>query len=227
MRVLLVEDDPDFRLVATRALGRAGIELLTAEDGPSALRLLAEDQDAVDCVLLDVVMPGTSGWDLFTRIRGEVEDIPVIFVTGRESLEERVRGLRMGADDYLVKPVEFPELVARIEAVLRRRRELSDLTFGDLRLEQRRRVVTRASQRVALSPREFDLLCALMRGDGKVVARETLLHEVWGLDRDPGTNVLDVHIGRLRRKLDALGPPLIETVRGSGYRLLRHPPAEA
>ncbi|MEM7310132.1 MAG: response regulator transcription factor [Planctomycetota bacterium] len=228
MRVLLVEDDPDFRLVASHALERAGIETVASETAEDGLRqLAAAEPGTFDCILLDVVMPGASGWDVLLEVREKGDEIPVIFVTGRESLEERVRGLRMGADDYLVKPVEFEELVARIEAVLRRRRELADITFGDLRLELTRRKVTRSQKRVDLSPREYDLLLALARGAGEVVSRETLLRDVWDLPFDPGTNVLDVHIGRLRKKLDVHGPPLIQTVRGEGYKLVRHQTAQS
>jgi two-component system copper resistance phosphate regulon response regulator CusR len=228
MRVLLVEDDQDFRLVAQHALRNAGVQAESASSAEEGLRLLrASAPGTFDCVLLDVVMPGASGWDLLLEIREHGDEIPVIFVTGRESVEERVRGLRMGADDYLVKPVEFEELVARIEAVLRRRREMADIHFGDLHLDLARRRVSRGEKRVELSPREYDLLLVLARASGRIVPREKLLGDVWDLPFDPGTNVLDVHIGRLRKKLDAHGPPLIRTVRGSGYQLVAHGGAES
>jgi two-component system copper resistance phosphate regulon response regulator CusR len=228
MHVLLVEDDPDFRLVAKHALSRVGIDVETADDAEEGLRFLREHPPGtVDCVLLDVVLPGASGWDLLLQIREEGEEIPVIFVTGQESVAERVRGLRMGADDYLVKPIEFEELAARIEAVLRRRRELADVHFGDLHVDLGRRRVHRSGTRVELSPREYDLLLVLARAGGEVVSRDKILGEVWDLEFDPGTNVLDVHIGRLRKKLDRAGPPLIRTVRGEGYQLVEHTPSES
>ncbi len=222
MRVLLVEDDPDFRLLAQHALGKSGVQVESAPSAEAALaRLRAGPPGWFDCVLLDVVMPGASGWDLLLEIREQGDEVPVIFVTGREKVEERVRGLRMGADDYLVKPIEFDELLARIEAVLRRRRELADIRFGELHLDLARRRASRGKQRIELSPREYDLLLVLARAGGQVVSRERLLGEVWDLPFDPGTNVLDVHIGRLRKKLDVHGPPLIRTVRGAGYQLVQ------
>ncbi|MCZ6598449.1 MAG: response regulator transcription factor [Planctomycetota bacterium] len=223
MRVLIVDDDPDFRIFTTHALEGAGIEYACAEDGLEGLRLLKESpRGSFDLILLDVVMPGASGWDLLLELREKGNEIPVIFVTGREKVEERVRGLRLGADDYLVKPVAFEELIARIEAVLRRRNELANIEFGDLTLDLARRKADRAGVPVDLSPREYDLLLALARGGGETVSRADLLREVWGLPFDPGTNVLDVHIGRVRRKTDRLGRPLIRTVRGEGYQLVRH-----
>ena len=222
MRVLLVEDDPDFRLVALHALQRFGIEAVEATCAEEGLSLLGSSEPGFDCILLDIMMPGASGWDLLIELREIGNETPIIFVTGRETLEEKVRGLRMGADDYLVKPIEFEELVARIEAVMRRRRELADIRYGDLHVDLARRRVHRSETKVDLSPREYDLLLALARGAGAVVSRETLLRDVWDLPFDPGTNVLDVHIGRLRKKLDANGPPIIRTVRGSGYQLVEH-----
>lgn len=220
MRVLIVEDDPDFRDITSRALSNAGFDYHTVATGEEALAVLADpEQPAFDVVLLDVVMPGASGWDLLLEMREKGEEVPVIFVTGRESVEERVRGLRLGADDYLVKPIDFDELIARIEAVVRRRRELPDVVVGDLRIVHGKRRVLRDGKVLPLSPREYDLLVALSRGHGETVSRRQLLREVWDVDTDPGTNLLDVHIGRLRRKVDAEGEPLIETVRGQGYKL--------
>jgi DNA-binding response OmpR family regulator len=228
MHVLLVEDDPDFRLVTKHALARSGIEVTSTPNAEDGLQLLREKPPgAFDCVLLDINLPGISGWDLLLEIREEGDEIPVIFVTGQESVAERVRGLRMGADDYLVKPIEFEELAARIEAVLRRRRELADVHFGDLHLDLGRRRVHRGDRRIELSPREYDLLLVLARAAGKVVRREHILGEVWDMPFDPGTNVLDVHIGRLRKKLDRSGPPLIRTIRGEGYQLVHGSSPEA
>lgn len=228
MKVLLIDDDPDFRAYVDAALDKAGIEHASAGDGDEGLRLLRESPpDSFDLILLDVHMPGASGWDLLLSLRESGNEIPVIFLTGGETTEEKVKGLKLGADDYLVKPPDADELVARIEAVLRRRRSLGPIEFGDLRLDPSRRKVERAGQAVDLSPREYDLLQALLRGRGDLKSRAQLLSEVWDLDFDPGTNVLDVHIGRIRRKLDRHGRPLIETVRGKGYRLVRHEPSSA
>ena len=135
-------------------------------------------------------------------------------------VEERVRGLRMGADDYVVKPFALDELVARIETVVRRRKALRPIEAGDVRLDLNRRQVFRADQEVVVSPREFDLLLALTQAEGEVLSRSDLLRNVWGIEGEPSTNLVDVHIGRLRRKLDAFGPELIKTVRGQGYRLV-------
>lgn len=228
MNVLLVDDDPEFREFASFALEEAGIaheSVAHAEAALDALRGAPEGR--FDIVLLDVEMPGASGWELLADLREAGREIPVIFVTGRSSVEERVRGLRMGADDYLCKPVEFDELIARLEAVLRRRSALEPRVFGDLRVDPARRRVERAGKPVELSPKEYDLLLALVEAGGEPVSRESLLRDVWDIDFDPETNLVTVHVGRLRRKLDRLGRPCIETVRGTGYRLVAHPPVSA
>lgn len=224
MRALLVDDDPDFRLFATHALTKAGVEHAVAESAEEGLELLAQQPGHYDVILLDLVLPDRSGWDLLHELREKGDEIPVIFITVRDDVSERVKGLRMGADDFLVKPIEIEELVARMEAVLRRRRELVDIDYGDLHVSLARRKVIRGGHPVDLSPREYDLLLALLRGRGETVTREHLLQEVWDMRFDPSTNVLDVHIGRLRRKLDRHGRPAIQTVRGQGYQLVRHAP---
>ncbi|HVS17362.1 MAG TPA: response regulator transcription factor, partial [Planctomycetota bacterium] len=167
----------------------------------------------------DVMMPEVTGWDLLADLRERGRETPVIFVTARDSVEERVRGLRLGADDYVIKPFAFQELIARIEVVIRRRKELPPIEVGDLKLDLARRQARRADNAIDLSPREFDLLLALVRAEGRTLTRTELLRDVWGIDGEPATNLVDVHIGRLRRKLDAHGPVLIHTVRGEGYRL--------
>lgn len=223
MRVLIVDDDPVYVTWIEEVLRQAGIQHEALGDGDAALKRLSEVADGhFDLLLLDVRMPRMSGWDLLVALREHGRELPVIVVSGQESVAERVRGLRMGADDYAIKGIEPEELLARMDAVLRRRRSLAPLDFGDLRVDPVRRRVARAGTSVELSPKEYDLLLALVRAGGEVVAREDLLREVWDMDFDPGTNLLDVHVGRLRRKIDRGGPPLIETVRGEGYRLLRH-----
>jgi len=219
MRLLIVDDDPKLRNYVCAGLEQSGIEGVPAPDGQSALAILEDDSRGFDLILLDVMMPEVTGWDLLADLRERGRETPVIFVTARDSVEERVRGLRLGADDYVIKPFAFQELIARIEVVIRRRKELPPIEVGDLKLDLARRQARRNDNSIDLSPREFDLLLALVRAEGRTLTRTELLRDVWGIDGEPATNLVDVHIGRLRRKLDAHGPSLIHTVRGEGYRL--------
>ncbi|MCL4149160.1 UNVERIFIED_CONTAM: hypothetical protein GTU68_020984 [Idotea baltica] len=171
-------------------------------------------------------MPETTGLEFLFQLREAGDEIPIIVISGRTAVDSRVEGLRLGADDYICKPVNFDEVLARIEAVLRSRNILPTLTFGDLAVDCATRKVSRAGNNIDLSPREYDFLSALLQADGDSVSRETLLREVWGLSFDPETNVIDVHVGRVRKKLDVFGPSMIETVRGEGYRLIKPEPAE-
>jgi len=220
VKVLIVDDDAEFREFTTVAMTSAGISYDAAEDVEGALALMREK--TFDLILLDVRMPGASGMSLLMQIREAGNETPVIFVTGAGDVDDRVKGLTMGADDYIVKPVAYDELIARMEAVLRRRRSLAPIEFGDLALDLARRKVERAGQPINLSPREYDLLFALVSAKGEVISRKELMRDVWNMDFDPGTNVLDVHIGRLRKKLDRQGRPLIKTVRGQGYCIARY-----
>lgn len=223
MKVLMVDDDADFRTVVQLALESEGIEYEAAADGDAALRVLEKTNESTfDAILLDIDMPGPDGWDLLLGIRERGDEVPVIFISGRSRAEDRVRGLRMGADDYMVKPIEVDELLARLDAVQRRRRSMAPLHFGDLTLDLAMRRAYRQGNAVHLSPKEFDLLLALANAEGQVVSRETLLRDVWDLNFDPGTNLLDVHVGRLRKKVDRFGRPLIRTERGQGYCLVKH-----
>ena len=223
MRVLVVDDDAGFRKLLTIALDEAGVEWRAAENAEEGLAVLQGSEDGdFDVVLLDVQMPGATGWELLYEVRRAGNEVPVVFLTGVDTPAERVKGLKLGADDYVTKPVLFDELVARLEAVVRRRRSLAPIRYGDLTVDLARRRVVRNDNAVHLSPREYDLLLALVLADGAIKPRAELLREVWGLEFDPGTNVLDVHLGRMRRKLDRFGRPLVETVRGEGYRLVRH-----
>ena len=218
MRVLVVDDDPDFVEYLTVGFESEGIELETADRGERALELLAQrPRGHFDLIVLDVQMPGQSGWDLLYDLRQAGEEIPVIFASGLGQPSEKVKGLGLGADVYLAKPFDFDELVARIRAVMRRRRTLAPLEYGDLHMDLVRRRVRRGDSTVELSPREYDLLLVLVQAKGGIVSRAELLQQVWNMDFDPGTNVLDVHIGRLRRKLDRTGRPLIKNERGKGY----------
>ena len=222
MKILLVDDDRAFRRITAMALEAAGHEVTEAPDAEQAVAALdAAAGGFYAAILLDIEMPGEDGFELLVRLREAGNETPVLFVSGRERTEDKVRGLQSGADDYLVKPIEVDELVARIEAVVRRRNELGTLEYGDMKLDLARRRVERRGDPVQLSPREYDLLLALARAEGRPISKASLLRDVWGLPFDPETNVVEVHIGRVRRKLDRHGRPCIETVRGEGYRLKR------
>ena len=220
MRVLVVDDDQDARQSTGRLLESAGWQVEQAEDAERAEQLIgAAPRSRYDLVLLDVRLPGRSGWDLLAELRSGGDDTPVIFVSGVGGADERVRGLRLGADDYLVKPYTRAELLARVDAVMRRRLSLPILRVSGLEIDTGRRVVSRGGESVSLSPHEFDLLLALVGARGRAVPRDVLLSEVWGLDFDPGTTVVEVTVGRLRRKLGASCSQLVENVKGVGYRL--------
>jgi DNA-binding response OmpR family regulator len=220
VKILIVDDDPKLRGFVAKGLAEHGIESLSAGDGAEAQRVLAAAGPIKpDLILLDVMMPGKSGLDFLEELRAGGSDIPVIFVTARRAVEERVQGLRRGADDYILKPFEFDELIARIEAVVRRRQSIPVFEIGDLRIDVARRIVERAGERIDLSPKEFDLLRTLAEARGRVVSRTELLSVVWGINFDPETNVVDALVARLRRRLDRTGPQLIETAIGEGYRL--------
>ncbi len=170
-------------------------------------------------MLLDIGLPGVSGWEILAALRESGEEAPILFVSGFEQVEERVRALRLGADDYLVKPVDLNELAARLHAAVRARQSLPSLFVEDLRLDLAQRKAYRAGNAIHLSPKEFDLLLVLARADGEVLPRKQILEQVWDMPFDPGTNLLDVHIGRLRKKIERNGSNLIQTERGVGYRL--------
>jgi two-component system, OmpR family, copper resistance phosphate regulon response regulator CusR len=221
MRILAVDDDPKIRTFLVKGLGESGMECESAPDGETALELLRARR--FDLVLLDVMLPGLQGWDVMEALRRENREVPVIWVTARDALEERVKGLRMGGDDYIVKPFAFAELVARIHAVLRRRAEGHRMRLADLEIDPLGGAVRRAGRTLDLTRIEFALLRALAERAGEPVSRAALLQQVWGISFDPGTNIVDVHIRRLRRKVDEpFGTSLIQTVRGSGYALVSH-----
>jgi two-component system copper resistance phosphate regulon response regulator CusR len=222
VRPLVVDDDPKFREFVRQGLGMHGIDAQVAgnaAEAEAALDAVARESDrSFDLILLDVMMPGPSGWEFLEAFRQRSAGIPVIFVTARHEVEDRVRGLRLGADDYIIKPFEFAELLARIEVAVRRR-GAPMISVGDLRIDLERHLVERDGARIEVSPREFDLLQLMARSPGKVFSREELLREVWGIEFDPGTNVVNVQIARLRRKLASRGAELIHTVKGRGYLL--------
>lgn len=224
MRVLVVDDDADLRFCLERYLRTHEVVVECAGSADEARRVLGcHPAGTFDVILLDLQMPGRSGLELLQELRTAGDRTPAIFVSGQKTVDAKVRGLDSGADDYVVKPVELDELLARVRAVRRRRQEPPEpLVHGDVELDLATRTVRRAGRSVDLSPREFDLLHALLRARGEVVDRATLLRDVWKLDFDPKTNLIDVHIGRLRRKIDLHGRPLIQNERGKGYRAVAH-----
>jgi len=220
LRILAVDDDRDVRSSISRILAESGMECTCASDSVDARAiLLGPDAQHFDLILLDVRMPGATGWEFLAELRAEGNDTSVIFLTGLDTTEERVKGLRLGADDYIVKPFQTAELLARIEAVVRRRRSMPILEVGDVWMDLGRRIVRRRGHRIDVSPGEFDLLRCLMEARGAPVSRAELLARVWGIEFDPGTKVVEVQIARLRKKIDRDGPPLIQTVVGVGYRI--------
>lgn len=220
MHCLVVDDDPKFRSYVSSGLEQSEIRCTTAADGGAALALLSEPGHAhVDLILLDLMTPVKNGWELLHDLHDRSNETAVIFVTAREAIAERARGLQLGADDYIIKPFAFEELLARIGAVVYRRQTLTPLVYADLALDMARRLARRGQQTIDLAPREFDVLRVLVQNAERVVTRQKLLDEAWGIDIDPETNLVDVHVERLRKKLDHHGQPLIQTVRGEGYRL--------
>ncbi|HMC06127.1 MAG TPA: response regulator transcription factor [Solirubrobacterales bacterium] len=225
-RVLVVEDDAEIADVLRRTLRQEGHEVRSAADGVAALEL-AEDF-IPDLVILDLGLPKLDGVEVCRRLRAE-SDAPILILTARSQTDDRVVGLDSGADDYLVKPFERKELLARMRALLRRRppRGTASLAVGDLRLNPDTREVHRGDRPVELTNREFELLEYLMRNERLVISRERLLEEVWGYDPMALTNTIDVFISNLRRKLESEGEPrILHTKRGAGY-VVRAPRDEA
>jgi two-component system, OmpR family, response regulator MprA len=222
-RVLVVEDDTDIAGVLRRSLDKEGYDVRVAGDGESAL-----DQAGVfepDAVVLDLGLPKLDGVEVCRRLRTE-GDVPILILTARDALDARVEGLDSGADDYLVKPFEREELLARIRALLRRRppRGSASIVVGDLRLNPSTREAFRGDRQLELTAREFELLEHLMRNERIVVSRQSLLDEVWGYHPFAETNTVDVFISNLRRKLEQGGEPrVLHTIRGAGYVLRDEP----
>jgi DNA-binding response OmpR family regulator len=217
MRILLLEDDRETAEALVKGLAQEGWDVAAARDVEGARRIIASAP--LDAAVLDVMVPGGSGYDVLALLRSREPRIPVLMLTARGSVEDRVAGLDQGADDYLVKPFSFSELAARVRALTRRAKpEATRLALGALELDLLRRSAQVGEARLDLTQTEFSLLAALLRAGGDAVSRRELLHEVWGLSFDPGTNVVDVHVNRLRRKLEDAGlSAVIRTVRGQGY----------
>jgi two-component system, OmpR family, response regulator len=218
MNLLVVEDDPIIGKSLRQGLVEAGHDCQWTKNGDEGLSLAQSRQ--FDAVVLDILLPGASGLEILSSLRAQGIRTPVILLTALGSVEERVAGLNAGADDYLVKPFALPELLARIDAVCRRAvtRPSPILTAGPLTLDLTNRRVTAGERDVELSPSEFSLLELLMRHAGQVVTRKMLCEHLWKSDWEGATNVIEVHVNRLRNKLDKLvATPMIETVRGRGY----------
>jgi two-component system, OmpR family, response regulator MprA len=221
MRILVVDDEPAVRQALQRALGLEGYEIDLAADGSAALeRLRASSPDAV---VLDVLMPGIDGLEVCRRLRAARDRTPVLMLTARESVSDRVAGLDAGADDYLVKPFALEELLARLRALLRRSGAEDDgaiLRLADLELDPVRYQARRGGRELELTRTEFQLLELFLRNPRQVLTRSLIFERVWGYDFGPSSNSLEVYIGYLRRKTEAGGEPrLIHTVRGVGYAL--------
>ena len=223
-RVLVVDDEAHITELLAMALSYSGFSVEQASSGASAIESL---RDRVpDLVVLDVMLPDLGGFDVARRLRnseGPAKDVPIIFLTARDSTQDKVEGLRLGSDDYVTKPFRVEELVERVRAVLRRSGGASSgprrLVFSDLEIDEDTRDVWRAGRLIELTPTEFRLLHLLMTNARKVLTREQILQEVWQYTFSSSTSVLDTYISYLRSKIDAEGHPLIHTVRGVGYSL--------
>jgi two-component system, OmpR family, response regulator len=229
--VLVVDDEPNIRELVQVALTFHGCTVVTAASGQAALREAAASEP--DLVVLDVVLPDLDGFEVCRRLRARGDEVPIIFLTARDTSSDTVQGLALGGDDYVTKPFSVEALVARIRAVLRRvaragetgTDEAATLQAGDLELDESRWTVQRAGSTIELSPTEFRLLAYLMRHQGRVLSRAQLLENVWGWDYAGQSQIVETYVSYLRRKLDPLGPPLIHTQRGVGYTLRPPQPA--
>ena len=223
MRILVIEDEPKLADYLKKGLSEQSHVVDLARDGVNGLHLALEG--VYDLIVLDVMLPGVDGFGILASVR-EQKDTPILMLTARDAVEDRVRGLEGGADDYLVKPFAFSELLARVQALLRRGRsqEPTVLRLADLELDLARRRAQRGGRRLDLTAKEFSLLALLLRRQGQVLSRTTLAEQVWDMNFDSDTNVIDVAIRRLRGKLDdPYDAKLLHTVRGMGYVLESRP----
>ena len=224
VRILLIEDDPQASRYVTRGLREAGHVIAVADNGADGLSMASDEE--YDVLIIDRMLPSMDGLSIVQSLREQDNHVPVLILSALGDLEDRVSGLRAGGDDYLPKPFAFEELLARVEALGRRPNQggvTTQFTVADLKMDVLARKVQRADQPITLQPREFRLLEYLMRHSGQVVTRTMLLENVWDYHFDPQTNVIDVHVSRLRAKIDRdFDEPLLHTVRGAGY-MLREP----
>jgi len=221
-QVLVVDDDEKITSMLRRSLTFEGYEVLTANNGQVALQTMMVKEPHL--IILDVMMPEVDGWEVCRRLRDAGSQIPILMLTAKDEVKDRVKGLDLGADDYLVKPFALEELLARVRALLRRyderNSESSVLVFEDLKMDIDSREVFRGDKRIELTTREFDLLYLFMTNPRKVLAKETIMERIWGYDYSGESNVLEVYIAMLRQKLEEHGEKrLIHTVRGAGYVL--------
>jgi DNA-binding response OmpR family regulator len=219
-RVLVVDDEPGMRRALHRGLTAEGMDVVTASDGPSGLR--AAMTGTFDVILLDIMLPGLSGYRVLQRLRAAGVGTPVLMVSAKDGEYDQADGLELGADGYVVKPFSFVVLVAQLKALLRRADGSGRLAIGPLEVDRAAREVTWTGQRVELSPREYALLVELVRRAGTVVGKDDLLRTVWGDEEAATRNAVEVYVGYLRRKLEAVGAGhLLRTVRGHGYVIER------
>lgn len=219
MKILLIEDEAGIARLIARGLENAGYAVESARDGTTGLTLALEQPYGL--LILDLMLPGKDGWEICEELRARGRQIPILMLTARDAVDDRVRGLETGADDYLPKPFDFRELLARVQALLRRDRvhRARRIRVADLEIDTAQRRVTRAGVEIGLSHREYELLEALAARESQVLTREVILERVW-LDEESYSNTVDVYIGMLRKKIDAgHAVKLIQTVRGTGYTL--------
>jgi two-component system OmpR family response regulator len=220
-RILIVEDEENVAYVLTMALRLSGFETLETASGREALRL-ASDGEVPDLMILDVMLPDLDGFEVCRRLRFGGVDVPVIFLTAADALEDRIRGLTIGGDDYLTKPFSIEELVARVQVILHRAGKAAKtqvLTCGALVLDDDAHLVTQKGKQIALSPTEYKLLRFFLRNAGSVLTRGQILDHVWNYDFSGESSVVETYVSMLRKKIDTSPPRLIRTVRGVGYRL--------
>lgn len=218
MRILVIEDDKEAAAYLVKGLSESGHRVEVAEHGRVGLDIAR--RETFDAMIIDRMLPGIDGLSIIAALRAANNQTPVLVLSALGDVDERVKGLRAGCDDYLSKPFAFSELLARLEALTRRVSAETKLQIGDLEMDLLARTVTRSGQPIELLPREFRLLEYLMRHAGHIVTRTMLLEKVWDHHFDPQTNVIDVHVSRLRQKIDrGFESPLLQTIRGAGYSL--------
>lgn len=221
MRILIIEDEEKTRKYLAKGFESQGSKVTQTADGEAGLQLALQN-DAYDIIILDLMLPKISGLTIIEILRQRGCSIPIICLTARNSVDDRVKGLEMGADDYLVKPFAFSELLARVKALLRRGKNKKDIliTIADLNIDLKKRIVIRAGETISLTSKEFNLLALLASSEGEVFSRQSLMEKIWDINFDTDTNVVDVAIKRLRKKVDKpFSKPLIHTIRGIGYVL--------
>ena len=220
-RVLVVDDEENIRFLLESALRHFGFDVSTAADGREALAAVTHQRP--DLIVLDVMMPELDGFEVCRRLRADRVNTPILFLTARDAVEAKVMGFGLGGDDYVTKPFSLEEVVARVRAIIRRANgeDTSVLSYDDLEMDEDAHVVTRAATGISLSPTEYKLLRFLLLNAGRVVTKAQILDHVWNYDFGGEANVVETYVSYLRKKLDPLGEPLIQTVRGFGYSLRR------